>query len=221
MIAGASRLSALTLLLPDFGQAAASRPAKPAEAEVAPPSRPAAVDVEAAIAGAVAAAEQALRERLDAQRLVEFDALRAAHAAEIEGLQAQAGVAAAARIAASFEALEARLSAELSRAAGALLLPVVGEEAARRAGEALGAAVRSALEERRQGGEMPPMVAAKGPRALWETLSARLEAAGIRATWEEAPGFDIAVSAGGEVWETRIGEVMAAARAALGTSERA
>jgi len=217
--APAARLSALALLLPDFGQSAASAPAP--TLGTAPAPSPALVDVEAVVAQAVASAERALRERLDAERRAELDALRAAHAAEIDRLHAEMGAGAAARIAAAFEALEAKLSADLSRAAGALLLPLIGEESARRSADALGAAVRSALEERRRANREPPAVAAKGPRAVWETLSARLEEAGIQARWEEAPGLDIAVSAEGEVWETRIGELMAAARLTLAEGERA
>lgn len=205
--------SALHRALADFGEQAPLRPAFPRSA-MSVAAEPTAPSFSAAdLDRAVAQAEARLRESLTLEHLAAREraiseavsqavaAERRIHAEDIERVSGEQAIVMATAIADAMGELQEQVCEKVSAACARLLLPVLKEDAARRAVAALALVLRDALADTDS-----VRVTLSGPPALRAALQAEL--AGMAVQWQERDGesFDLRAAFNGQVVETRLAE---------------
>ncbi len=202
--------AALRKALPDFG-------AEPVRLAAEPPARSAPVvptvpacEVEALVAERIAHAEAVLRAAMEADHLRIVEGMCEEHEAALADLTAQFGNDSLERITAGFVALETRLGQAIPAQVGRLLAPFLSAQQTGLATDTLTRAILDAMRE-----PNGVRLSAQGSRVLWDALAPRLEAANIACEWREEPGFDLIVSAGERLWQTRLGDWFVGMDAAL------
>lgn len=174
--------------------AAVSRPAAPEPA-------PAPFDPTDLIADAVRRAEDALAARLREEHAAEIGALREHHAGEMADAIRKLGAETGTAIAASLTAAEDRILKLTTDAVARLIGPVLANDVMRRSVDALAQAIRESLADRDA-----VRIRVRGPRSLFEGLSLALGDRAGDAQFEEQDGFDLSVSVGDMLYETRLAE---------------
>ena len=194
------RSATLSDFLPDFGP----RPAEPAGmAEPSAPPRPAVepVDTERLVAEAAARAEAALEARLVEEHSRQMDAERARHAGEIDRIMADLGAEAGARIAARLDEAQTRVTALVGDVVARILGTMLSEAMQKRSLEALAATITAAMSDAEA-----LRIGIRGPLSLFEPVEQALGSRAAQVDFTDADGFDLTVSLGDTVIETRIAE---------------
>jgi hypothetical protein len=202
--------------LTDFGSIrigiVAEEPQEPAAVPrpAAPEPAPVPFDPTDLIADAVRRAEDALAARLREEHAAEIGALREHHAGEMADALQKLGAETGAAIAASLTTAEERILKLTSDAVARLIGPVLADDVTRRSIDGLAQAIRESLAERDA-----IRIRVRGPRPLFEGLSLALGDRAADAQFEEQAGFDLSVSVGDMLYETRLGEWSASLAEAL------
>jgi hypothetical protein len=202
--------------LTDFGSIrigiVAEEPSEPAAIAwpAAPEPAPAPYDPSDLIADAVRRAEDALAARLRGEHADEIGALRDHHAREMADALQKLGAETGAAIAASLTTAEEHILKLTTDAVARLIGPVLSEDVARRSVEGLARVIREALADRDA-----IRIRVRGPRPLFEGLSLALGDRAAATQFEEQAGFDLSVSVGDMLYETRLGEWSASLAEAL------
>jgi hypothetical protein len=196
-------MSAFALIdaLPDFGKRGSHAGPVPAAMRTTPPEPDAASLVEARIALAEAAVADHLGKEYEAALAAE----REAHAVELARLSETLGQQAGQLIDARFEEMERQIADMVSTTAARILGSVLSDDLQKRALKSLADSIRDAVRDREA-----VRIRVRGPRSLFEGLTASLGAARARVDFTEEPGFDLVAQIDGSLIETRMGEWAAA-----------
>jgi len=211
-------MAALALVdaLPDFGTAERPRARAaghaPAPQPKEPPQQPEWSQrlEEDRVASAVTEAEAALALRLNAQHAEAFASLEARHAEEIKQLHATLGDQAGRLIEARFAELESGLVGLISSAVARILGVAVSDDIKQNAIDELARSILAAIGDREA-----VRINVHGPVSLCEALRQGLGAHAEQIQFSEGPGFDLTVSVGNTLFETRMAEWSSALSEAL------
>ena len=193
--------------LKDFGtrppaaaETFAAAGAFPAQARAEPmaPPRPSVEDI---VRAEVARAEAALEERLALAHAAEIEALRGEHAAVVDEIFRGIGETSGETIALRLREMEERIGQQAATAAARILGSFLSEELQKRSMESLARSIRAAVEERESF-----RIDIRGPQSLFEALRNALGDHAGNFGYVEAPGFDLAVTIDGNLFETRLSE---------------
>lgn len=190
---------ALAEALPDFGL----RASRGAIRAVEPPAQnnPPAIDIAALVQAEIALAEATLTARLEEAHRAEREAERLAHAEALADLRRDVGDRAGPMIAAAMSGAEERIAALVTEATARILLPVLTADMHARSLARLSQAIRDAIRDADS-----LRVVVTGPQSLQEALARSMGEDAGRLHFVDGPGFDLAVSVGERLLETRFGE---------------
>ena len=174
---------------------------RPDSSHAAPPQP----DIGQIVRAEVEKAEAALQERLMLAHEAALEAQRQEHAAEIELMLRRFGENAGETIAARIDEMESRIGDQAATAAARILGAFLSDELQKRSMESLAQSIRAAATDRET-----VRIEVRGPQSLFETLSAALGDHAGEFSYVEAPGFDLAVTIDGNLFETRLSEWSAA-----------
>lgn len=182
--------------LPDFGECAAVLivPSEPGH------HAPALPDPEV-IVSAVTAAERALAARLSEAHAAELAATEERHAEQLAALEASLGEAASRRIHQAFGEAEGRICELMVETTARMLSHFMADAVKQRSIAAMEEALRRALAD-----DEALRIRISGPRSLYEPLAGALGPRAVQLEFTEAPGFDLQVTIGERMLETRLGE---------------
>lgn len=199
---------ALFDVLKDFGTRPQSAPgAFPAQQSRPEPATATApqTDIAQIVRAEVEKAEIQLEQRLALAHAAALEAQRQEHAAEIEAMLRRFGENAGETIAGRIDELESRIGEQAAASAARILGAFLSEELQKRSMESLAQSIRAAATDRET-----VRIEVRGPQSLFETLSAALGDHAGEFSYVEAPGFDLAVTIDGNLFETRLSEWSAA-----------
>ena len=202
-------MAALALfdVLKDFGtrpqSAAGAFPAQQPRPEINPTAPQ--HDIAQIVRAEVEKAEIQLEQRLSLAHEAALDAQRQEHAAEIEAMLRRFGENAGETIAARIDEMENRIGEQAAATAARILGAFLSEELQKRSMQSLAQSIRAATTDREA-----VRIEVRGPQSLFETLSAALGDRAGEFSYVEAPGFDLAVTIDGNLFETRLSEWSAA-----------
>jgi hypothetical protein len=165
------------------------------------PAAPAPPTTEDIVRTEVAKAEAALEERLALAHAAEVEALRQEHAAQIDEIFRAIGETSGETIALRLREMEERIGQQAATAAARILGSFLSEELQKRSMESLARSIRTAVEERESF-----RIDIRGPQSLFEALQKALGGQAGNFGYVEAPGFDLAVTIDGNLFETRLSE---------------
>jgi len=195
--------AALFDLLPDFGSRAASADKAPAPPDIErkPDAPQPLADIGTLIAEAVADAEAALEARLAVAHQTALEAERRANddaaKAFLESFGGDLGAAVATRI----DAMEARVSELAGATIARIIGGIVSDDLQARSLAALAGVVSAAVADAEA-----VRIGVHGPLALFEPLKAALGSRAANLDFTESTGFDLTVTIGEAVFETRMAE---------------
>jgi hypothetical protein len=172
----------------------------PAQTRAEPPAPPQ-PSVEDIVRAEVVKAEAALEARLALAHSAEVEALRQEHAAQIDEIFRAIGETAGETIALRLREMEERIGQQAATAAARILGSFLSEELQKRSMESLARSIRAAVEERESF-----RIDIRGPQSLYEALQKALGDQAGNFGYVEAPGFDLAVTIDGNLFETRLSE---------------
>lgn len=195
---------ALFDVLKDFG----TRP-QPAADPVAPsyhePPAPPGRSIDEIVQAEVAKAEAEIEERLALAHAAELEAIRQEHAEEMEATLHRIGGTAGEVIALRLGELEQRVSEQAATAAARILGVFLSDELQKRSMQSLADSIHAAVA-----GREGVRIDIRGPLSLLEALQAAIGGETGNFGFVEAPGFDLAVTIDGNLFETRLSEWSAA-----------
>jgi hypothetical protein len=199
---GGGRVTALALLdaLKDFG----TRPQPAANgfsASTMQPAAPPQPSVDEVVRAEVARAEAATEERLALAYAAELEALRQEHAAELDLVLRRIGDKAGDTIALRLGEMEERIGHQAATTAARILGSFLSEELQKRSMVSLAQSIKAAVA-----GRETFRIDIRGPQSLYEALQAALGEQAGHFGYVEAPGFDLAVTIDGNLFETRLSE---------------
>ena len=195
-------LPRLADILPDFGGGAQFMRADMMSPQAVMAPEPVHVrDVEAEIAAAVEAARQEVEERLARQHAEEIIEIERRHAAEFDKVRAEFATGAGERIAGALSAMERQVTDRVMSSCARVLGQFMGDALKERSLESLEGAIRRAIRDNDS-----VRIAISGPHSLYEPIAAALGKDAGRIEFSESTGFDITVTVGDRIFETRLGE---------------
>lgn len=165
------------------------------------PAGPPQPSVEQIVRTEVAKAEAALEERLALAHAAEVESLRQEHTAVVDQIFRAIGETSGETIAFRLREMEERIGQQAATAAARILGSFLSEELQRRSMESLARSIRAAVEERESF-----RIDIRGPQSLFEALQKALGDQTGNFGFVEAPGFDLAVTIDGNLFETRLSE---------------
>lgn len=203
-----SPLARLSDALPDFSVGRSPLP----RADIAQVARtaPPAPDPASVVRDAVARAEADLAARLGTEHAETLARLEADHAARLAGLEAQLAGDAARLVTEAVREAEERLTALTLDSTARILSQVMGDDLAAKSVKALDAVIREALRD-----DETMRIVVRGPQSIHEPLAAALGPRAGQLDFAEAAGFDMRVSIGDQLYESRLGEWSAAVEETL------
>jgi hypothetical protein len=141
----------------------------------------------------------AATQALEAAHAAALDALAASHRDEIEALRARYQVEIAERLTSAIREMTARIADTVVDATARALVPMLGEETARTAVAELGSLIRAQIAEGHAG-----KVKVRGPRELFDLLSAGLGEHADCLEFEASEEVDLTAELGDTVLLTRL-----------------
>lgn len=141
----------------------------------------------------------AMRSELEAQHAEEIEALSQAQAAAEEELKARLEAEMASQLAAKMAEMEQRILEQLSAGVINTLMPILDEQMAKQAVDALADTIKSAFHDE-EGVEL----VLRGPQSLATPLEEALGAAGFKLRFVETDDLDITVEKEETVFMTRL-----------------
>lgn len=199
--------SALSRALKDFGAEPAAPPVimpsmsfddEPSFDDFAEPPPPP-IDIDAVRSEAYAEGHAEATRALEEAHETELTAMRAMHKQEMEALQSEFHVAAGERIASDLQQISTSIGQAVSTAVANMLAPVMTEALTEMAIAELAELLAAAMLEGEAGS-----IVVTGPRALFDSLTAKLGENEALLSHVEAEDVDLSVTIGDSVLVTRM-----------------